>query len=332
MYDFFSDFESFTESWWPYLISVFITVISATRFYFGGTYCPSSARIDGKTVIITGGARGIGLATAKQLTNRGANVILAVRNVEKGLKALNEIRETNKTASVQIKLVDISDLASIRNFAEGIKNEHDKIDVLINNAGIIGSKAQDEYEPVFTTNYLGPFLLTHLMLPLLAKSDNGRVINVSALAHYNGKLDLEGNFGKSSTPQEAFAKSKLALTVFTKYIAQLHKSTNITFNSVSPGLVRNTGHWETFSSLNSSFLTKLSVWPWVWLFMKTPKQGCQSIVYLTVEPSLHKVTGCYFSDCEIKEPAEIVNDFNVARCLYEKTCKIVALDSEDIKN
>ncbi|XP_056641126.1 retinol dehydrogenase 13-like [Diorhabda sublineata] len=333
MQDIMKDFEIFTNSWWPYVISLIISVISAIRFYVAGTYCESPARIDGKIVIITGSSSGIGFETAKELARRGANLILAVRNGERGLKAFEKIRQIKNDVKIQVKLLDVSEFTSIRNFVEQIRDEYEKVDVLINNAGIICDKSKSASEITditFSTNYLGPFLLTHLLLPLLEKSENGRVINVSALAHFNGKLNLDDNvFCKNSTPHEAFAESKLALTIFTKHMAQLYKHTNITFNSVNPGLVRNTGHLANYSSFGKSFFTKLSVWPWIWLFLKTPYQGCQTIVYLAIEPKLHKVSGCYFSDCEIKEPADIVNDIIVAKSLYEKSCKAVKLEIDN---
>ncbi|KAJ8930538.1 hypothetical protein NQ314_016651 [Rhamnusium bicolor] len=334
MQDFLSDFDSFAQSWWPYLITLFVSIISAIRIYVGGTYCDSSHNIEGKNVIITGGASGIGLETTKELAKRGANIILAVRNADKGRNAIEQIKMLAPRANIVIKLLDTSEFSSIRDFADQIKNEYGKIDVLINNAGIIFhpyKKTTDGNELTFVTNYLGPFLLTHLLLPVLNKSDNGRVINISALAHFNGKLKLDDlNSEKSFNEKDAFAQSKLAVTMCTKYMAMLYKKTNITFNSVNPGLVRDTGHIKKYSTLGCSYLTKLSVWPWIWLFMKTPKQGCQSIVYLAVEPTLNTVSGCYFSDCEIKEPAEIVKDMNLAKVLYEKSCKIVNIDPDKI--
>ncbi|CAH1163562.1 unnamed protein product [Phaedon cochleariae] len=338
MHDFqeiFNDFENFTNSWWPYIISLIISIVSAIRIYVGGTFCESSNRIEGKNVIITGASSGIGLETAKELSKRGAHLILAVRNAEKGAKAIEEIKAINSKANVLVKLLDMSDFGNIRTFVDQIKDEYNKIDILINNAGTISDShtiTQDGNELTFVTNYLGPFLLTHLLLPLLNKSDdNGRVINVSALAHYNGKLKLETiNSANNFNNHTAFAESKLALTIFTKHMARLFKDTKVTFNSVSPGLVRDTGHIAKYSSLGNSFLTKLSVYPWVWLFLKTPKQGCQSIVYLAVEPTLHNVSGYYFSDCEIKDPSNAVNDAKLAEALYTKSCKLVNIDPESI--
>ncbi|VEN57281.1 unnamed protein product [Callosobruchus maculatus] len=295
---FIQDFDQFTQSWWPYVISFVISIVSAIRIYMGGTRCESSGRIDGKNIIITGGASGIGLETTKELAKRGANIILAIRNAEKGAKAIEEIKKFHQKAKVTMKILDMSEFSSIRCFAQQIIDEYEKIDILINNAGIIFhpyKKTSEGNELTFVTNYLGPFLLTHLLLPALNRSDNGRVINVSAMAHFNAKLNLDNiNSEKYFSEKDAYAESKLALTMFTKHMAELYKDTKITFNSVSPGLVRDTGHTEKFSTLSKSFFTRMSVWPWMWLFLKSPRQGCQTIVYLAVEPTLHKVSGYYF--------------------------------------
>ncbi|XP_066249535.1 retinol dehydrogenase 13-like [Euwallacea similis] len=332
MYESFSrDFEDFSNSWWPYIIALVISFILAVRVYVGGAQYQSSYRIEGKVVIITGGARGIGFETAKNLAARGGQLILAVRNMEQGIRALDKIKETIKTAEITVKWLDISDFSSIRHFVDQIFSEHDKVDILINNAAVVYQpymKTVDGNEHTVATNYLGPFLLTHLLLPLLNRSDNGRIINISAIAHYNGRLkpgDLTANTKEIFDEKSAFAQSKLALTIFTKCLATLLKGTKITCNSVSPGLVRSTGHLKNLP-LHRSLWSKLAIWPWMWLFLKTPKQGCQSIVYLAVDPSLRDVSGFYFSDCEIKEPADLVKDVSLAHILYRTSCKIVDID------
>lgn len=147
------------------------------RIYIGGTYCDSTHRIDGKNVIITGGASGIGFETAKELAKRGilklifialfnikmfvgGNIILAVRNAEKGKRAIERIKTITPAANVVIKLLDVSEFSSIRNFTDQIKKEYGKIDVIINNAGIIFhpyKKTSDGNELTFVTNYLGKY-------------------------------------------------------------------------------------------------------------------------------------------------------------------------------
>ncbi|KAJ8967909.1 hypothetical protein NQ317_018829 [Molorchus minor] len=335
MQELFVDFDHFTQSWWPYAITLLISVISAIRIYVGGTFCDSTCRIDSKNVIITGGARGIGLETAKELAKRGAHIILAIRNAEKGRKAAEQIKKQTPGARVVIKLLDLSDFSVIRDFVDQIKNEYDKIDILINNAGIISHpnrKTVDGNELTFLTNYLGPFLLTHLLLPVLSKSDNGRVINISALAHFNGKLKLDDlNSEKQFNEKGCFRPKQTG----SHHVHQAHGhfvqryENNIQCREPRTG--EEHGSYRKVFDLSHSFFTKLSVWPWMWLFLKTPKQGCQSIVYLAVEPALNTVSGCYFSNCEIQEPAEVVKDQNLAKILYEKSCNIVNIDPSKIR-
>ncbi|XP_050311562.1 retinol dehydrogenase 12-like [Anthonomus grandis grandis] len=323
---FLEDFDRFSSSWWPYVIALFISVISAIRVYVGGTQYQNPQRIDGKVVIITGGSSGIGFETAKNLAQRGAKVILAVRSKEKGLEASEAIKRAHKEAQVTVKLLDISEVSSIKTFAEEIKKEHETIDVLINNAGII----HRPFKETLMVNYLGPFLLTHLLLDQLNRADNGRIINVSAMAHYHAKLQLDHfNRDESIDEKAAFALTKLALTIFSRYLATLLKDTKITCNSMSPGLVRGTNHLKNLP-LQKSPWSRMSVWPWVWLFLKTPRQGCQTAVYLAVEPDLMNVSGYYFSDCEIKEPSEQTKDARLASELYQKSCEILEIDCKKI--
>jgi NAD(P)-dependent dehydrogenase (short-subunit alcohol dehydrogenase family) len=173
----------------------------------------------------------------------GATIILAVRNAEKGKKAREVLLKSCPQANAIIKLVDLTDFVSIREFANQLTLEYEKIDALINNAGIIFhpyKRTVDGNEITITTNYFGmprcvcallclnyftgPFLLTHLLLNLLSKSDNGRVINLSAVAHLRGKIKLDDlNSEENFVEIEAFSQSKLALTMFTKYMASLLK-------------------------------------------------------------------------------------------------------------
>ncbi|RZC33254.1 retinol dehydrogenase 12, partial [Asbolus verrucosus] len=236
-------------------------------------------------------------------------------------------------ANAIIKLIDLTDFVSIREFANQITLEYEKIDILINNAGIIFhpyKKTVDGNEITISTNYFGPFLLTHLLLNLLSKSDNGRVINLSAVAHLRGKIKLDDlNSEHGFVEIEAFSQSKLALTMFTKHMASLLKHTKITFNAVNPGLVRGTGHLRK-SKLTTSFITRVSVWPWMWLFMKTPQQGSQTVIYAAVDPLLQNASGCYLSNCEIQKASDLVNDTELSEKLYKKTCEIVNINGEEI--
>ena len=159
-----------------------------------GRKCPSKARIDGKTVIITGGNTGIGKATAILLAERGGRIILACRNVQKGNSAVQEIKGKTGNESVFCKSLDLASMASIRKFSEDILETEDKIDMLLLNAGVMIPPYQlteDGFELQFGVNHLGHFLLTHLLLNRLKTSAPSRVVVVSSLAHMIGTIDYD---------------------------------------------------------------------------------------------------------------------------------------------
>ncbi|MDP7725241.1 oxidoreductase [Mycobacterium sp. TY814] len=161
----------------------------------------------GRTVVITGANSGLGEVTARELAGRGATVIMAVRNTAKGEKAAAGIR-----GLVQVRALDLQDLSSVREFAEGVESA----DVLINNAGIMAvpySLTVDGFESQIGTNHLGHFALTNLLLPKLSD----RVVTVSSMAHWPGRIDLADlNYkNRRYSPWLAYAQSKLANLLFT---------------------------------------------------------------------------------------------------------------------
>ncbi|XP_022913007.2 retinol dehydrogenase 12-like [Onthophagus taurus] len=323
--------EQLSNSWWPYIISFFIVVISVIRNYMGGPQCPSKTRMDGKTVLITGASGGIGFETAKELAARGATVILTCRNFENGQKATAKIKRYCRQAKIDVKLLDVSDMSAIRRFSVLMKQNYKKIDVLINNAGIVFHPfkwTSEGFELTLATNYLGPFLLTHMLLPLLKKSDNGRIINLTSVAHSSGRINLNDmNLEKRFLERDAFSQSKLALILFTRHVAKILKDTRVTINCVNPGIVRNTKHLKN-SPFGAGFMAKVSTYPWVWLFLKTPKQGAQTVIFAATDPILMNVTGEYLSDCEIREPGYTAQNAYIAEQLYDKTCSMLQMEKK----
>lgn len=177
----------------------------------------------GKTVIITGANTGIGKETARDLAWRKARVILACRDITKGLKAAAEIIESTGNENVEVKKLDLASFKSIKAFAEEVLMEEEKIDILINNAGYLGpyAKTEDDLETTLQVNYLGPFLLTHLLLDKIKASSSSRIINVSSVQHRYGKInfdDLQGE--KKYSRFTAYNQSKLALVMFTRLLAE----------------------------------------------------------------------------------------------------------------
>lgn len=174
--------------------------------------------LTGKTAIVTGGNSGIGLEAAKAFARLGAHVVLAVRNETKGKNARAHILDENPQASVDVMKIDLSDLASIRSFAEEFKTRCQALDLLINNAGVMTppySKTKDGFEMQFGSNHLGHFALTGHLLPLLKKTADSRVVTVSSLAHKGAAIafdNLDGTEGYKA--MKFYGQSKLANLLF----------------------------------------------------------------------------------------------------------------------
>lgn len=172
--------------------------------------------LNGKTYVITGANSGIGFAAARLLGERGGNIIMACRSKEKGEAALGQLKETC-TGDVQLVLLDLSDLSSVRNAAEDIKTRCDKIDGLINNAGIMMTpqeKTVDGFDLQMGANHLGHFLLTGLLLDRV-EATSGRIVVLSSIAHKTGALDLEDFMSdRKYSPSKAYTQSKLANLMF----------------------------------------------------------------------------------------------------------------------
>lgn len=174
----------------------------------------------GKTAIVTGSTAGLGLVAATELAAHGADVTMAVRDVARGEKAARAIIDAYPEASVQVALLDLTSLASIRDFATAFAKGHKRLDILINNAGIMGVPRRevttDGFEAQFGTNHLGHFALTGLLMPLIRKSKGARIVTVSSNLHKTGRMNFDDLMGeKSYKPWAAYGQSKLANLLFT---------------------------------------------------------------------------------------------------------------------
>uniref|UniRef100_T1GQC3 Uncharacterized protein n=1 Tax=Megaselia scalaris TaxID=36166 RepID=T1GQC3_MEGSC len=242
-------------SWWPYILAVAVGVAMTIRTFMGGQRCPSTNQIERKVVIITGGYTGIGKELTKALAERGAEVIIAVKDMKKAEVMCDIMKrelkcKSNIDAKIIPKYLDLRSFENVKSFAEDICKEYPIIDILINNAGIIFpfktrnlyTKSVDGYEMHLQVNYLAPQLLTHLLLPHIRKAENGRIINISGHAHVAAKMDIDDplNIGPYSTKfhdRDSFAHSKLAVILGTKWLARELKGTDVTVNCFTPGLV-----------------------------------------------------------------------------------------------
>ncbi|WP_437521848.1 SDR family oxidoreductase [Sorangium sp. So ce726] len=259
--------------------------------------------MNGKVCIVTGGNTGIGKETARGLAQRGAKVVLACRDTGRGEAARDDIARSTGRKDVEVIALDLGSKASIRAFGERFRAAHERLDVLVNNAGVWQSSrgtTGDGIEATFGVNHVGTWLLTQDLLPLLKKSAPSRIVVLSSKLHYRGRMDWEDlqferrKYGTTA----AYTQSKLANVLFTKALARRLEGTGVTVNAVHPGVV-GTDLMRDYPKL----LVKLFN-----LFLLTPEQGAECSLHVATAPELAGVTGEYFEKSRIKPAAEAALD------------------------
>ncbi|XP_069676664.1 retinol dehydrogenase 11-like isoform X2 [Periplaneta americana] len=222
-----------------YVVAVLIGVKLYIKLTTG--ICKSQKKLYGKTVIITGANTGIGKATACELARRGARVILACRNLEKGRKVRDELIKDTGNSNIVVLHLDLTSLTSVRKFVSNVIRTEPRLDVLINNAGAVGlgnRQTADKLAVGMQVNHFGPFLLTCLLIKLLKKSSPSRIVMVSSSIHTIAQFDLDNlNAEKSFSEAEMYACSKLANILMANELARRLKGTGVTVSSLCPGLV-----------------------------------------------------------------------------------------------
>uniref|UniRef100_A0A665SXV7 Si:dkey-23o4.6 n=1 Tax=Echeneis naucrates TaxID=173247 RepID=A0A665SXV7_ECHNA len=293
------------------------------RKWIAGGVCTCLVRLDGKTVLITGANTGIGKETSRELAQRGARVVMACRDLTRAERAAEEIRQTTGNGNVVIRHLDLASVYSVRQFAKDFLETEDRLDVLINNAGVMMCPkwlTEDGFETQLAVNHLGHFLLTNLLLPKLKSSTPSRVVNVSSIAHRGGRIDFDDLFfgRRLYSPLDSYRQSKLANVLFSRELARRLKgpckqrsqtysqvTTNTDLRScltcptgvgvssfcLHPGVIRTElgRHVQGWFPLLGMLLSIPSL-----LLMKTPHQGCQTSVYCAVTPGLEARSGRYF--------------------------------------
>lgn len=199
--------------------------------------------LDGKIIVITGANSGLGFECSKVLAQKGATIIMAVRTVAKGEQAKADILKQNPTASIDVMRLDVGDLSSVREFAEAFKATYDRLDILLNNAGVMAIPRQettDGFEMQLGVNHLGHFALTGLLLDVIVKTPNARIHNVTSSANYSGSINFDDLMGEKDYGRwSAYGQSKLANVFFTYELQKRLTSAgyDTITNTSHPGLV-----------------------------------------------------------------------------------------------
>jgi retinol dehydrogenase-12 len=311
-------------------------------------YTDENINLKGKTAIVTGANTGLGFYTAKVFAKNGANVILAVRSLERGQNAANEIKKAYPNSSVTVKKLDLGDLNNVNQFVKEFGSAT-PLHILVNNAGIAmapedAKKEEQDYESMFMTNHVGHYLLTKKLLPNMEKSntedDPGRIIIVSSEAHtFVTKVNLEnverftklpvfktsGNSLTNNLNQYGFTKlaNLYHMYALTESLKQ-NGTKNITVNALHPGAVNTELNREVKSLpiYQRIFILPLLAVAEV-VFFKDVSAGAQTQIHLACSPKVHGISGLYFSDCKEKEPTKIARDTEIRQKLIDITEKII---------
>jgi NAD(P)-dependent dehydrogenase (short-subunit alcohol dehydrogenase family) len=274
----------------------------------------SAGVLDGKVVVLTGATSGIGRAAASELTASGAVLALVARDAARGQATVDELRAAAPAARVELFLADLGAQAQVRDVAAALCRRFPRIDVLLNNAGVVNlrySTTPDGIETVFAVNHLAYFMLTLLVLDALRAAPAARIVNVASEAHRMGRLDFDdlGN-SKRFRAMRVYGQSKLCNILFTYALARRLEGSGVTANCLHPGAVatrlgQNNGRVATA-------LTKV-----LRPFFRTPADGADTAVYLASAAELASVIGTYFANRKPIRSTRVTYDDAIQQRLWD---------------
>ena len=299
--------------------------------------------IEGAVTLITGGNTGIGKETAIELARRGAKVVITSRDPQRGEQALAEIRERSGREDVELIGLDLARIASVRRCAEEFGERFDRLDLLVNNAGVALTRGprqvtHDGLEMQIGVNHFGHFVLTHALLPLIRKSAGARIVNLSSAGYRMAPEGLRFDdlqFERDYQGFPCYGHSKLANIAFTIELARRLADEGIAVNAVHPGFVATElGHLrpedkarfvreekrpekKKSSGGGGPDLSALGE-------PLTAEQGAATSICVAASPEVEGITGRYFEDCALSELTPVAADPEAAARLWEETEKILA--------
>ncbi len=280
--------------------------------------------LEGKVVAITGANAGIGKETAVALAGMGAAVVMTSRDPGRGADALAEVRERSGSTAVDLIQLDLASFESIRACAAGLLDRHDRLDVLVANAGLVMSKRTETvegFETTFGVNHLGHFYLTNLLFDRLRAGDPSRVVVVSSAAHKMVRRGLDFDDLQCTRHYRAFdaySRSKLANVYFTRELARRLADSGSIANAAHPGYVAS--HFARDGDFYLEPVIKLGAR----LFAVSPEEGARTSVYLASSPEVEGVTGGYYVKCRQATVSTIAQDDIAARRLWDASEALIA--------
>lgn len=271
-----------------------------------------------KVILITGATSGIGKETARGLAKLGATIVFTTRDKQKGIDTKEELMSFSGNKDIHAIFCDLASFDSIRACCDEFKSKFNRLDVLINNAAIwdyTRRESKDGIENIFATNFLAPFLMTHLLLDLLKKSSPSRIINLTSGLH-GGTINFEDiEFKEKFSGFKAYRHSKLGVILFTRLLAKKLEGTGVTVNCVHPGMNR-TNLGRDAGKISQAIFK---------LITKDPKIGAETSIYLASSKDVEGVSGKYFYKKTPKESSKESYDMDLAEKLWQLGAKYTGL-------
>ncbi len=280
----------------------------------------------GKTVLVTGGTGGIGIAAATALATLGARVGITGRDRDRAMLAATAITRESGNPAVNVFVADMSSQTEVRRLATEVLSAYPRLDVLLNNVGGFWAHRHataDALEHTFALNHLAPFLLTSLLLERLKTSAPARVVTVSSGAHTQGRIDFDDPMGQRDySGHRAYNQSKLANVMFTYELARRLEGSGVTANALHPGMTSTAFSAE--DPAQAMALIVLAIRP----FMKSPQKGADTAVYLASSPEVDRVTGRYYANRKPKKSHKSTYDTAATTRLWRVSADLVGLPAD----
>lgn len=278
-----------------------------------------------KTALVTGANSGLGRAVAQALAARGARVLMAARDRERGERALAEIQAATGNDRLSLFLAELRSQAEVRRLAREVAEQAPVLDILINNAGTAYPKhclTEDGIECTLAVNHLAPFLLTTLLFEQLKAAPHARVVNVGTRINYAMELGDLNWEGRKFRMMRAYVESKLGMLHFTREMAKRSKGSGVTVNCVFPGVFKsNLGGTDGAQGLFWKSVSLLLGWA-----LTKPEDAAKRVLYLVESPEVAEISGEYFGDCEVLSmPAQVLDPAANAR-VWEISERLANLD------